>query len=100
MGYRLVSIKYHKLAINSCQKQAFSPCPVVNTDALGHGSPGHGEDVQGLFQVPSCAAEPLGWRTALGVVGAPLKMALKNPEPDDNALGPCRWPHQPGAGGQ
>ena len=97
MGYRLVSIKYHKLAINSCQKQAFSPCPVVNTDALGHGSPGHGEDVQGLFQVPSCTAEPLGWRTALGVVGAP---GLKNPEPDDNALGPCLWPHQPGAGGQ
>ena len=27
------------------------------------------------------------------MVGAP---GLKNPEPDDNALGPCLWPHQPG----
>lgn len=53
MGYHLVSIKYHKLTFNSRQKQAFSPCPVVNTDALGHGPPGHGEDVQVYSKSPA-----------------------------------------------
>ena len=75
-GCSLVLIKYHKLRINSCQKQMFSHCPVVNTNALRRKSWAVGEMCMVLQKPAVHMVEPVACRTAWGRGGTLNLMAM------------------------
>lgn len=85
-GCSLVFIKYHKLRINSCQKQMFSPCYIVNTNALRHSSSGHGRDVRGLSEASCSHGKAFGLQGRVGKGKNALILMLTAPSCGDIKL--------------